>query len=139
MIHFKLVEYLTDQNNFCAGSRIMDVGAQNFMHLEENKAVEFVESLRHAPLSERDIEGIRKVRYFSPPRPNERSVFLPELLAFTDVEYDSVDIVDGLKTTIFRKGGNDDWRSAFSPDHQKSINEGIPVVLRNRSPLAGIG
>jgi hypothetical protein len=73
MIHFKLVEYLADQNNFRAGSHIMDVGAQNIMHLEENKAVEFVEGLRHAPPSEGDIEGIRKVRYFSIPQPNERT------------------------------------------------------------------
>src|SRR3546814_496011 len=101
MVHFKLVVYLVDRGYLTAGSRIMDVGTQNVMFVEEARAVDVVRKLRRAPLGDAEIEKIRRVCYFSTPRAGERTAFLHELLAFTDVAYDSIDIVDGLKTTIF--------------------------------------
>jgi hypothetical protein len=95
------VQYLADRGYLKAGSRIMDIGTQNLMFAEEEPAVAFICKLRRAPLGEADIEKIRRVSYFSTPRAGERTAFLHELLAFTDVSYDSIDIVDGLKTTIF--------------------------------------
>src|SRR5687767_9222054 len=116
MIHFKLVQYLADRGYFRPGSRIMDVGTQNMLFAEEEKAVELVRKLRRAPLAEKDIEQIRRVCYFSTPRAGERTAFMHELLELTDVRYDSIDIVDGLKTTIFDLNFDDvpkDWTQAF--------------------------
>jgi hypothetical protein len=101
MIHFKLVRYLADRGYIRSGARIMDVGTQNLLFVEEDSAVEFVRQLRRAPLNEQEFKQIQRVCYFSTPRPGERTTFLHELLALTDVVYESIDIVDGLKTTIF--------------------------------------
>jgi hypothetical protein len=101
MIHFKLVQYLADRGYIRSGARIMDVGTQNVLFVEEENAIAFIRKLRGSPLSDKDIAQIRRVCYFSTPRPGERTAFLHELLAFTDVIYESIDIVDGLKTTIF--------------------------------------
>jgi len=101
MIHFKLVRYLAHRGYIKPGARIMDVGTQNLLFAEESQAVGFIRELRRAPLNETDTEKIRRICYFSTPRAGERTAFLHELLAFTDVVYDSIDIVDGLKTTIF--------------------------------------
>ncbi len=101
MLHFKLVQYLVHRGYIKTGSRIMDVGTQNLMFAEPSAAIDLVSSLRRAPLSGPDIKEIERVCYFSTPRPGERTAFLHELLAMTDVSYDSIDIVDGLKTTIF--------------------------------------
>lgn len=116
MIHFKMVQYLADRDYFWPGSRIMDVGTQNLMFAAEDAAITFVKKLRRNPLSEDDIEGIKRVCYFSTPRANERTAFLHELLAYTDVIYESIDIVDGLKTTIFDLNFDtvpDEWRLSF--------------------------
>ncbi len=101
MIHFKLVQYLADRGYLKSNSRMMDVGTQNLMFAEEPQAIEFIRKLRHSPLSDSDVDEIRRLCYFSTPRAGERTSYLHELLAFTDASYDSIDIVDGLKTTIF--------------------------------------
>jgi hypothetical protein len=101
MIHFKLVRYLADSGYIQSGSRMMDVGTQNLMFVEEEGAIAFIRQLRRSPITEDDVARVRQVCYFSTPRPGERTAFLHELLSLTDVSYDSIDIVDGLKTTIF--------------------------------------
>jgi hypothetical protein len=116
MIHFKLVQYLADRGYIRSGARIMDVGTQNMLFAEEGPAIEFVKKLRRAPLGEKEIEQIRRVCYFSTPRAGERTAFMHELLELTDVGYDSIDIVDGLKTTIFDLNFDDvpaGWVKAF--------------------------
>jgi hypothetical protein len=87
MIHFKLVRYLADRGYIRSGARIMDVGTQNLLFVEEDSAVEFVRQLRRAPLNEQEFKQIQRVCYFSTPRPGERTTFLHELLALTDVVY----------------------------------------------------
>lgn len=116
MMHFKLVQYLADQAYIRRGARMMDVGTQNILYVEEAAAIEFVRNLRSRPLTPDDVDSIKRVCYFSTPRPGERTAFLHELLALTDVAYESIDIVDGLKTTIFDLNFDtapQEWRGAF--------------------------
>jgi hypothetical protein len=101
MIHFKLVQYLAARGYLKTNVRMMDVGTQNILFVEEAPAIDLVRSLRKNPLSEKDVESIKRVCYFSTPRAGERTAFLHELLAMTDVNYESIDIVDGFKTTIY--------------------------------------
>lgn len=45
-------------------------------------------------------EKILKLCYYSTPRINERTSYLSELIDLTPIEYESVDVAPGLKTTI---------------------------------------
>lgn len=101
MLHFKLIRYFFNRGFIAPGSRVMDVGTQNIMFVAEEDAIDLIRLLRRAPISETHIEEVRRISYYSTPRPGERTAFLHELLALTDVQYDSVDVADGLKTTIF--------------------------------------
>jgi hypothetical protein len=100
MIHFKLFEYLAQTCNISPGYQIMDIGTQNILFVEKDAALRLVKSLRRTSVTAAEEIEVDRICYFSTPRAGERTAFLHELLALTDVVYESVDIVDGLKTTI---------------------------------------
>lgn len=100
MIHFKLFEYLAQTCNMRPGYKIMDIGTQNILFVEKSAALQLVKLLRGKPITALEESEIDRICYFSTPRPGECTAFLHELLALTDIVYESVDIVDGLKTTI---------------------------------------
>jgi len=98
------------------GGSVMDVGTQNMLYATEKEAIKLVNRLREKPLDKAGEERIREVCYFSTPRAGERTAFMHELLEPTAIDYHSIDIVDGLKTTIFdlnRDTIPDEWRGKF--------------------------
>ena len=116
MLHFKLLQYFVDRDYIRAGIRMMDVGTQNLLFVEEPAAVALVSRLRLDPLAGTDLSRVGRLCSFSTPRPGERTTFLHELLALTDVTYESVDVVDGGKTTLFDLNHDTApraWRAAF--------------------------
>jgi hypothetical protein len=100
MLHFKIVQYLTKKGVIYSGCRILDIGTQNILFLNKPDVLLWISGLRRQPVSAVDELEIDRICYFSTPRPGERTAFFHELLALTDVQYESVDIVNGGKTTI---------------------------------------
>lgn len=116
MLNFKLMEYLADRGYLTRQTRIMDIGTQNILSIVEEPAIRFVKNLRTAPMTDEAVAEIRRLCHHSTPRPGERTAFLHELLELTDVRYDSIDIVNGYKTTIFDLNSDTppaEWIGAF--------------------------
>jgi len=82
-------------------NRILDIGPQNVLFVREEQIREFVANQGGAIVSEETLASeIKRLVYFSTPRPEERTLLLSEITDLTNIEYDSVDVCPGLKTTI---------------------------------------
>ena len=46
------------------------------------------------------LREIRRLVYFSTPRPEEQTLLFSEITDLTNIKYDSVDVCPGLKTTL---------------------------------------
>ena len=116
MIHFKQLEYWVDRGCIRAGSRVMDVGTQNLLFATEDQAIAMVEKLRPSSLSYLQTNDVRRICRETTRQPGKRVAFLYELLALTDVLYNSIDIFSGPATTIHdlnRDSIPTTWKSQF--------------------------
>lgn len=101
MLGFRYLEYMSKKGYLGDGNiSILDIGTQNLLFLEEERAVKFVSDMRSSPLASDDIEAIKRLCYFSTPRPGERTAYVSELLELTDIQYVSFDVAPGLSTEI---------------------------------------
>jgi hypothetical protein len=88
--------FLTPDKN-----KILDIGPQNVLFVREEQIREFVANQGGAIVSEELLASeIKRLVYFSTPRPEERTLLFSEITDLTDIEYNSVDVCPGLKTTI---------------------------------------
>ena len=80
--------------------RILDIGPQNVYHMTEEQIRSFL-SKQGSSISGDLLEAeIKRLVYFSTPRPGERTTFLSEVTDLTSIEYNSFDVCPGLKTEI---------------------------------------
>jgi hypothetical protein len=81
-------------------NRILDIGPQNVYFARDEQIREFVASQGQIA-SDADLEKeIRRLIYFSTPRPGERTTLFSEISDLTNIEYNSIDVCPGLKTEI---------------------------------------
>lgn len=101
MLGFPYLEYLSEKGHLKDGRvKILDIGAQNLMNCTVEKLTEFVIKYRDEPLSLDDQEEIKRLNYFSTPRPGERTLFLSELLDMTNIGYHAIDVCPAPATEI---------------------------------------
>jgi hypothetical protein len=81
-------------------NKILDIGPQNIYFVREEQIREFVSNQGSAVEADALEAEIKRLVYFSTPRPEERTTLLSEITDLTNVEYDSVDVCPGLKTEI---------------------------------------
>jgi hypothetical protein len=95
-IYLQRKGFLTPDRN-----KILDIGPQNVLFVREEQIKEFLERQGGANLSGAALDAeLKRLVYFSTPRPGERTMLLSEITDLTDIEYNSVDVCPGLKTTI---------------------------------------
>ena len=88
--------FLTPEKN-----KLLDIGPQNVYSVREEQIREFVSRQGGAAVAEDVLESeIKRLIYFSTPRPEERTTLLSEITDLTNIKYNSVDVCPGLKTTI---------------------------------------
>lgn len=88
--------FLTPEKN-----KILDIGPQNVLFVREEQIREFIERQGGAVVPDKALDTeIKRLIYFSTPRPGERTMLLSEITDLTNIEYNSVDVCPGLKTTI---------------------------------------
>jgi hypothetical protein len=88
--------FLTPEKN-----KILDIGPQNVLLVREEQIREFIANQGGANISENVLAAkVKRLVYFSTPRPEERTLLLSEITDLTNIEYNSVDVCPGLKTTI---------------------------------------
>lgn len=82
-------------------NKILDIGPQNVLFVREEQLREFIERQGGSVVSDAALEAeLKRLVYFSTPRPGERTMLLSEITDLTNIEYNSVDVCPGLKTTI---------------------------------------
>lgn len=95
-IYLQRKGFLTPERN-----KILDIGPQNVLFVREDQIREFIERQGGANRSGVALDAeIERLVYFSTPRPDERTMLLSEITDLTNIEYNSVDVCPGLKTTI---------------------------------------
>jgi hypothetical protein len=95
-IYLQRKGFLTPDRN-----KILDIGPQNVLFVREEQIREFLERQGGANLSDAALDAeVKRLVYFSTPRPGERTMLLSEITDLTNIEYNSVDVCPGLKTTI---------------------------------------
>lgn len=95
-IYLQRKGFLTPERN-----KILDIGPQNVLFVREDQIREFIERQGGANRSGMALDAeIERLVYFSTPRPDERTMLLSEITDLTNIEYNSVDVCPGLKTTI---------------------------------------
>jgi hypothetical protein len=87
--------FLTSTKN-----KILDIGPQNVLFVQEEQIREFLRRQGVDSTDEKTDSIIKRLVYFSTPRPDERTMLLSEITDLTNIEYNSVDVCPGLKTTI---------------------------------------
>jgi len=81
-------------------NKLLDIGPQNVYHITDDQISRFLEN-QNGVIPGQQLEAeIKRVIYFSTPRPGERTTLLSELTDLTDIEYNSFDVCPGLKTEI---------------------------------------
>lgn len=112
MLGFPYLEYLSKKGHLRDGKvAILDVGTQNLLNCSVEQLKGFVEKYRTEPMDDDVIAEIERLQYFSVPRPGERTLFLAELLALTDIEYHAIDVCPAPATEIIDLN----WQAI--PDH----------------------
>jgi hypothetical protein len=86
---------LTSEKN-----KVFDVGPQNVYFVREEQIREFVANQGQAVSDARVEEEIKRLVYFSTPRPEERTTLFSEITDLTNIDYNSIDVCPGLKTEI---------------------------------------
>jgi hypothetical protein len=81
-------------------NKILDIGPQNVLFVREDQIREFLRRQGVNSTNEKVDSIIKRLVYFSTPRPDERTMLLSEITDLTNIEYNSVDVCPGLKTTI---------------------------------------
>jgi hypothetical protein len=100
-ISFPILEHLAEKHLIGRGSRILDVGFQNLLHITPENVVAFVRRFGR-PISDADLKEVsERLAYFSMPRPNERTTFLADLMELTDIGYMAFDLCPAPGTEIF--------------------------------------
>ncbi|WP_315768288.1 MULTISPECIES: hypothetical protein [unclassified Bradyrhizobium] len=95
-IYLQRKGFLTSERN-----KILDIGPQNVLFVREEQLREFIQRQGGATVSEATVEAeLKRLVYFSTPRPGERTTLFSEITDLTNIEYNSVDVCPGLKTTI---------------------------------------
>jgi hypothetical protein len=84
-----------------AKNKILDIGPQNVLFVREEQIREFLDRQGGAVIQGDALDSeIKRLIYFSTPRPGERTMLFSEITDLTNIEYNSVDVCPGLKTTI---------------------------------------
>jgi hypothetical protein len=84
-----------------AKNKVLDIGPQNVLFVREEQLSEFIANQGGAIVPGDVLSPeIKRLVYFSTPRPEERTLLLSEITDLTNIEYNSVDVCPGLKTTI---------------------------------------
>ena len=98
--------FLTPEKN-----KVLDIGPQNIYFALEEQIREFVKNQGAVVQQKRLDSEIKRLVYFSTPRPEERTTLFSEIADLTNIEYNSVDVCPGLKTEIL------DLNFDAIPDH----------------------
>jgi hypothetical protein len=82
-------------------NKILDIGPQNIYHVREEQIREFManQGASAAAQGGRLEKEISRLVYFSIPRPEERTTMFSEITDLTNIEYVSIDVCPGLKST----------------------------------------
>jgi hypothetical protein len=114
------LEYLSDRKLIAAGGWIYDIGSQNLYGATPEAIRRF--AMRHGHIEDDDVlrKESERISYFSTPRPGERTAYVSELIALTDIHYESIDICPALKSDDL------DLNVERLPDHQRGQSD---VVL----------
>jgi hypothetical protein len=95
MIYLQKLGLLTrDKNVF------MDIGPQTVYFTTDPQIREFVANQGQAVSNEVLESEIKRLVYFSTPRPEERTTFFSEISDLTNIDYHSFDVCPGLKTDL---------------------------------------
>lgn len=95
MIYLQKLGLLTrDKNVF------MDIGPQTVYFTTDPQIREFVANQGQAVSDEVLESEIKRLVYFSTPRPEERTTFFSEISDLTNIDYHSFDVCPGLKTDL---------------------------------------
>ena len=95
MLYLQKKGYLTQKKN-----KLLDIGPQNIYYGTAQQMKDFCQN-QGSTLSGDDFEKeIKRIEYFSTPRPGETTSSLSELTDLTNIEYNSFDVCAALKTEI---------------------------------------
>lgn len=101
-------------------NKILDIGPQNVYFATERQIRQFVQTQGQAVSDEIFENEIKRLVYFSTPRPEERTTLFSEISDLTTIEYNSFDVCPGLKTDLL------DMNYEFLPE---KFREYYDVVL----------
>lgn len=116
MLGFPNLLYLASNGYLKRGSRVLDVGSQNLLNCTADDLLDFAKEFRAEPITPEIEKEIRRQHYFSVPRKGERTLFVGEFLALTDIEYQAIDVCPAPFTEIVDLNFAqipDDWRGRF--------------------------
>jgi hypothetical protein len=80
--------------------RLLDIGPQTIYFAREDQIREFVSTQGKRVSDEKLDAEIKRLTYFSTPRPGERTTMFSEITDLTNIEYNSIDVCPGLRTEI---------------------------------------
>jgi hypothetical protein len=100
MMGFPLLDYLSKRGYLRNGTKILDIGSQNLMNCTIEGMTDFIRRHGREEISAGEQEEIARLHYFSTPRRGERTLFLSEFLAMTNIEYRAVDVCPAPSTDI---------------------------------------
>ncbi len=95
MLYLQKQGYLTQTKN-----KLLDIGPQNIYHATKNQLHHFCQNQGITQFDEALVTELKRIEYFSTPRPEERTSLLSELTDLTNIEYNSFDVCPALKTEI---------------------------------------
>ena len=81
-------------------NKLLDIGPQNVYFATEHQIRQFVQTQGQAVSDEILEKEIKRLIYFSTPRPDERTTLFSEIADLTPIEYNSFDVCPGLKTEL---------------------------------------
>jgi hypothetical protein len=100
MMGFALLEYLSAKGHLKKGSKVLDAGSQNLMNCSIDGMTRFAQAHRSTDLTEADHAELKRLHYYSTPRPGERTLFVSEFLKLTDIVYRGIDVCPAPDTDI---------------------------------------
>jgi hypothetical protein len=80
-------------------NKILDIGPQTIYFVRDEQIREFVKSQGSTASDSHLEDEVRRLIYFSTPRPEERTTMFSEITDLTNIEYHSIDVCPGLKNT----------------------------------------
>jgi hypothetical protein len=100
-ISFPSLVYLVEKRLIERGSRILDIGSQNLLHITPENVVSFLRQFGRT-ISDAELkETSERLAYFSTVRANERTTYLSDLMELTDLGYMAYDVCPAPYTEIF--------------------------------------